>query len=171
MTFFEGGVHAPFFAKWPAALPRGATYDAPVGHIDVFATAAAAAGAPLPADRPIDGVDLAPFVRGEKPGAPHDSLFWRSGHYRSVRAGDWKLQVSERPEKVWLYDLKLDPTERTNLADPQPEKVRELRKILEGYEAQMVKPTWPSLIEGPIAVDHPLDVPDSPDDEYVYWPN
>jgi len=171
MTFFEGGVHAPFFAKWPSALPHGATYDAPVGHIDLFATAAAAASSPLPNDRSIDGVDLVPFVRGTKTGRPHDALFWRSGHYRSVLAGDWKLQVSERPEKTWLFDLKNDPTERTNLADQYPEKVRELGEVLAGYEAQMVKPAWPSLIEGPIAIDHPLDVSASPEDEYVYWPN
>jgi hypothetical protein len=35
----------------------------------------------------------------------------------------------------------------------------------------MVAPAWPSLIEGPIAIDHPLGVADSPDDEYVYWDN
>jgi hypothetical protein len=35
----------------------------------------------------------------------------------------------------------------------------------------MVPPAWPSLIEGPIAVDHPLDVPDRADDEWVQWAN
>ncbi|HME72146.1 MAG TPA: sulfatase-like hydrolase/transferase [Myxococcota bacterium] len=80
-TFFEGGVHAPFFIKWPAALPAGTSFAAPVAHIDIFATAAGAAGAPLPSDRTIDGVNLIPFLRGEASGRPHDTLFWRSGHY------------------------------------------------------------------------------------------
>jgi arylsulfatase A-like enzyme len=169
MTFFEGGVHMPFFAKWPAGLPRGARYDAPVAHIDVFATAAAAAGAPLPADRPIDGVDLAKLVRdGTRPDRP---LFWRSGHYRTVLADDWKLQLSERPPAMWLFDMKADPTERTNLAASRLDKVKDLSRVLERMEADMVPPAWPSLIEGPIAVDHPLNVPDRPDDEWIQWAN
>jgi len=60
MTFFEGGVHSPFFVKWPAQLAAGTTFAAPVAHIDIFATAAAAAGAPLPSDRKIDGVNTDP---------------------------------------------------------------------------------------------------------------
>jgi arylsulfatase A-like enzyme len=171
MTFFEGGVHTPFFARWPARLPRGTTFDAPVAHVDVFATAAAAAGAELPTDRPIDGVDLVPYARGERPGAPHEALFWRSGHYRMVRAGDWKLQVSERPPRTWLFDLANDPTERRDLSGDRPEKVAELRAKLEALDAEMVAPAWPALIEGPIEIDHPLGVPDSPDDEFVYWAN
>jgi len=171
MTFFEGGVHVPFFAKWPAGLPKGETFDEPVAHIDVFSTAAAAAGAPLPADRRIDGVNLIPFARGESRGAPHEALFWRSGHYRSLVADGWKLQVSERPKRTWLFHLRDDPTERTDLSAQQPEKVRALEALLAATEAEMVAPAWPSLIEGPIAIDHPLGVPDAPDDEYVYWAN
>jgi arylsulfatase A-like enzyme len=169
MTFFEGGVHVPFFARWPAGLPRGGRYDAPVAHIDVFATAAAAAGAPLPADRPIDGVDLAALVRGDAPS--RHALFWRSGHYRTVLVDHWKLQVSERPPALWLFDMQADPTERTNLAAARLDKVHELSRVLAQQEAQMVPPAWPSLIEGPIAVDHPLDVPDRADDEWVQWAN
>jgi arylsulfatase A-like enzyme len=63
-TFFEGGVHTPFFMRWPGHIAPGSRYAQPVGHVDVFATAAAAAGAPLPADRVLDGVDLLPYVRG-----------------------------------------------------------------------------------------------------------
>ena len=171
MTFFEGGVHMPFFAKWPAGLPAGRKVETPVGHVDIFATAATAAGAALPGDRVIDGVDLARVARDETGAAAHDALFWRSGHYRSILANDWKLQVSERPQQTWLFDMKADPSERSNLAGARPDKVRELRAVLERYEAQMVKPSWPALIEGPIAIDHPLGVPDSADDEFVDWAN
>ena len=171
MTFFEGGVHTPFLARWPASLPSGAKLDAPVAHVDIFATAAAAAGATRPADRVIDGVDLVRLARGEAQGRAHDALFWRSGHYRSILAGDWKLQVSERPKKTWLFDMNSDPTERTNLAGARPEKVQELAALLASQEAQMVQPSWPSLIEGPIAIDHPLGVPERADDEVVDWAN
>jgi arylsulfatase A-like enzyme len=171
MTFFEGGVHMPFFAKWPRVLPRGATNAAPVAHFDVFATAAAAAGAPLPSDRVIDGVDLVPFATGARAGVPHEALFWRSGHYRVVRAGDWKLQRSERPPKVWLFDLAHDPTEQHDLSQAEPARVAELTALLDAHDATQSPPLWPSLVEGVIRIDPPLGAPTSPDDEYVYWAN
>ena len=58
ITFFEGGIHVPYFLRWPKRIAAGQSYTAPVHGFDIFATAAAAAGVPLPADRPIDGVDL-----------------------------------------------------------------------------------------------------------------
>ena len=168
MTFFEGGVRTPFFARWPARLPRGARVQAPVAHVDIFATAAAAAGAALPGDRVMDGIDLVPLVRGDAPARP---IFWRSGTYRSILANDWKLQVQDHPPKMWLFDMAADPTERRNLAVARPDKVAELSAILADYEAQMVAPSWPSLIEAPIPVDHPLGMPPAPDWEYVTWAN
>ncbi|HVN85264.1 MAG TPA: sulfatase-like hydrolase/transferase [Candidatus Binatia bacterium] len=171
MTFFEGGMHSPFFLKWPAVVPAGATFSAPVAQIDILPTAAAAAQAPLPADRTIDGVNLVPFVTGHATGPPHQSLFWRSGGYKTVIAGGWKLQVSERPKRDRLYHLDEDPTERVDVSAENPAKVAELKAVLAAYEAGMVKPVWPSLIEASIDVDHPLGVPEHADDEYVYWEN
>jgi arylsulfatase A-like enzyme len=171
MTFFEGGVHVPLFLRWPRALPAGAVVETPVAQLDVFATAAAAAGAELPADRAIDAVDLAPFARGERAGAAHAALFFRSGHYRAVRAGDWKLQLAERPQRAWLFDLARDPTERVNLADAEPARVTELTALLDAHAAETRAPLWPSLLEGAIRIDPPLGAPHAPDDEYVYWAN
>ncbi len=170
-TFFEGGIHAPFFMQWPGHIDPGTTFAAPVAHVDIFATAAAAANAPLPADRPIDGVDVVPYVRGEVSGQPHRSLYWRSGDYRTLIADGYKLQVAGRPDKVWLFDLGTDPTEAHDLADREPERVAALRAMLDAQDAQMAPPLWPSLIEGPFYIDHPLGVPDRPQDEFVYWSN
>ena len=172
LSFFEGGIHVPYFLKWPAKLAPGQTYAAPVHGFDVYATAAAAAGVPLPTDRAIDGVDLVPFVRGERSGVPHRALFWRSGHYEAARIGDWKLQVNGRPPgSTWLYDLANDPTEQTNLAAQQPARVAEMRRALAAHDAQQVESLWPSLLEAPIDIDKTLAEPDAPDDAYVYWPN
>lgn len=170
-TFFEGGVHVPFFMRWPARLPAGATYAQPVAHVDIFATAAGAAGAAIPTDRIIDGVDLTPFVTGAKGGAPHDQLYWRSGRYRMMIAGGWKLQTLESPNRTWLFDLASDPTEHTNLAAAQPARLAELKARLAAEDKQMAKPLWPSLLHGAIAIDHPLNVPDKPSDEYIVWDN
>ena len=170
-TFFEGGIHVPYFMKWPAALPKAAKYGLPVAHVDIFATAAGAAGATMPTDRVMDGVNLLPFLEGKQPGRPHETLFWRSGDYKVLLAGDWKLQVSERPKKNWLFNLKDDPTEKKNLADADGEKVKELLGVLQGIDGQQHKPIWPALAEAPVAIDHPENTPDSPDDEYIYWAN
>ena len=170
-TFFEGGVRVPFYMRWPAGLPSGAKYANPVGHIDIFATAAGAAGAAIPKDRAIDGVDLIPFLAGKASGRPHDVLFWRSGRYKMVRAGDWKLQTLEDPQKVWLFDLASDPTERNNLATSNPAKVAELTALLRQQDGRNIKPIWPSLLQGAIAIDHPLGVADKPTDDYIHWDN
>jgi len=172
MTFFEGGIRVPYVLRWPGRLPAGATYDAPVHGFDLYATAAAAAGVPLPDDRRIDGVDLAPYVRGEREGVPHRRLFWRSGHYRVALVDGWKLQVNERPPgTTWLFDLTNDPTEQVNLAAREPEKVAELRRLLAAHDAEQAEPLWPTRVEMPVNVDKTLLEADAPDDVTVYWPN
>jgi arylsulfatase A-like enzyme len=170
-TFFEGGIHVPFFMRWPGKLPQGASVTAPVSHFDIFATAAAAAGQQLPADRAIDGVNLLPFIRGEAPGRPHDVLFWRTGDYLTVRAGDWKLQVSELPKKDWLFNLASDPTEQVNLAAEQPERLAAMKAQLAEWNKAQRKSLWPSLGSAPIAIDHTLKQPFKAGDEYIYYPN
>lgn len=170
-SFFEGGVRTPFFLRWPAGLPSGAVVQSPAGHMDIYATAAAAAGAALPADRQIDSANLLPLIRGETRDAPHAAMFWRSGHYRTVRAGDWKLQISERPRRVWLFNLAEDPTEQRDLSLQEPARVAELRGMIEAHEAQMPRPLWPALLEGPVRIDVPLNAPWREDQEYIYWAN
>ena len=141
----------------------------------LLATAAAAAGVPLPSDRPIDGVDLVPYVLGEQEGAPHDALFWRTGPYEVVRAGDWKLQTSvQAPDgstRTWLFDLANDPTERNDLSAQNPGKVTELRALIARHNEQQVPPAWPSLGQNPINIDKTLLEADAPDDEFIYWAN
>lgn len=170
-TFFEGGIHVPFFMRWPGMIPAGASVTAPVSHFDIFATAAAAAGQKVPADRPVDGVNLLPFITGQAAGRPHDTLFWRTDRYRVLRAGDWKLQVSERPNKDWLFDLASDPTEKNNLAAKEPERLAAMKAQLQAWDQAQRKPLWPSLGEGAIPIDKTLKAPQAADDEFVYYAN
>ena len=172
MTFFEGGVHVPYMLRWPARVPAGLVYDAPVHHFDVFATAAAAAGAPMPGDRTMDGVDLVPYATGEASGVPHETLFWTQAHYRAVRHQDWKLQRSgPNDEFLWLFDLASDPTEQNNLATARPDKVAELDALLAAHLAEQAPPLWSSRAAGAVSIDKHLNLPESPDDEYIYYPN
>ncbi|MFN9926916.1 MAG: sulfatase-like hydrolase/transferase [Phenylobacterium sp.] len=170
-TFFEGGIRAPFLMRWPGVIAPGSNYRAPVTHFDIFTTAAAAGRANLPKDRVLDGVDLMPFVQGRKTGRPHEALFWRTGGYRVVRAGDWKLQMTQLPAKAWLYDLASDPTERNNLAESRPDKLAKLQALLAKHDTEQVKPLWPELGMTAVMLDHSLIDPQRPTDEYVYWGN
>ncbi len=172
ITFFEGGIRVPYFVKWPARIPAGAAFEEPVHGFDIYATAAAAAGVAPPVDRVIDGVDLLPFARGERSDVPHRELFWRSGHYQVARSGDWKLQRNLQPhERVWLFDVRADPSETTDLAAREPQRVDELRRRLAEFAAQQAQPLWPSRAEMPVNLDKTLLDADAPDDEFVYWPN
>ena len=170
-TFFEGGIRVPYFMRWPAALPKGSTFASPVSHFDIFATAAAAANLKPPSDRPIDGVNLLPFLKGEAPGRPHDTLFWRTDNYRTVRDGDWKLQVTELPRQDWLYNLAEDPGEKNNLAAREPARLAALKTKLDTWNKAQRKPMWPSLAEAPIPLDKTLKQPQAANDAYVYYAN
>jgi arylsulfatase A-like enzyme len=170
-TFFEGGLHVPFFIRWPGHVGAGSKFDRPVGHVDIFATAAGAAGASMPQDRVMDGVDLVKFATAGATSDPHKSLYWRSGDYKVLLSQGWKLQVSARPDKTWLFDLNKDPTEKQNLAEAVPAKTAELKALLAKVDAEQVKPLWPSLLEGPIVIDTPSSYPVKSTDEFIYWAN
>jgi uncharacterized sulfatase len=173
ITNFEGGIHVPYFMKWPERIPAGARYDAPVHHFDIYATAAEAAGATLDADHRIDGVSLLDYVQsdGAQP-RPHDTLFWRAGDYRTVRHHDWKLAVVPQIDQTWLFDLATDPGEQKNLAAQRPEVVAEMMSLLAQHNAEMVPPLWDSVSAAPINVDKHLRQPMDPaSDSYVYWSN
>jgi uncharacterized sulfatase len=88
-----------------------------------------------------------------------------------VRQGDWKLQVSDKPAKAWLFDLSVDPTEKTNLADKNPAKVAELKKLLADHQATARPPLYPYTTEGAVAIDKTTAEKATADDEYIYWPN
>ena len=170
-TFFEGGLHVPFFMRWPARLPKARVYDKPVAHVDIFATAAGVSGADLPGDRVLDGADLVKAATGATAGDPHKSLYWRSGGYRVLLAGGWKLQVMDDPRKTWLFDLSTDPTERSNLALSRPDKLAELRAELARVDAEQIQPRWPSLLEAPVMIDTATSFPVAPGAEFIYWGN
>lgn len=168
-TFFEGGIHVPFFMKWPGVVPAGSASPARAMHFDVFATALAAARAKAPAPGVLDGVDLVALSKGEVADRP---LFFRSGPYRTVIWKDWKLQLSATNKKTWLFDLDSDPLESANLAASRPDKVAELTAMLDAQDRRAARPIWPALIEGPIWIDHPTNGKPMPADaEYVMWSN
>jgi uncharacterized sulfatase len=171
LTMFEGGLRVPYMAKWPGHIAAGTQYKAPITNIDIMPTLVAAAGGAMPQDRPIDGVNLLPYLGAKPATQPARFLFWRDGPYRAMRDATWKLIVSERPQKEWLFNLAVDPTEKINLATEQPQKLAEMKARMDAHHAQMPPSMWPSFIEMPIEIDKTLNDKHLPTDEYVYWYN
>jgi len=178
LNHFEGGTHVPFMAKWPARISAGTSMEDPIHHNDIFTTIAAAAGAQLPQDRKIDGVDLLPYVRKETSGAPHETLFWREGHQQTVLHQGWKLIRAEQPHlpqpapmAKWLFNLAVDPTEQNNLAAQNSEKLAELEALLAAHNAEQVEPLWPTVFNSPQLIDKTTNEPMKEGDEFIYWPN
>ncbi len=170
-TFFEGGTKVPFMMRWPGRIAPGTSFAAPISHFDIFSTASAAAGAALPTDRKVDGVDVLPYVSGTKAGLPHQTLFWRSGKYRVVRDGDWKLQSLDLPRRDLLFDLKADPTEQRDVAAANPAVVAALLAKLMAHDADQKPAAWQPLVRSPIAIDRPLGTKPKPNEAYIYWSN
>ena len=165
-TFFEGGVNVPFLMKWPGRVEPGSVSPNRAMHIDIFATAAQAAGVPV--GPKVDGVDLMTLVSGKAAPRP---LFFRSGHYRAVIDGDWKLQLSERPKTAWLFNLGVDPTEQKNLATSDPAQLARLTALLDEQDRKAGKPLWPALVEAAFFIDQPLNKERNLKGEYVMWAN
>lgn len=195
-TLFEGGIHVPMFIKWPGVISPNIVIDEPVSHVDLFPTILAAADFYSKEDEiskvdlrnPLSGINLLPSIlkRGRSSSPSDESvdfienslttrhLFWRSGHYKALRKGQWKLQKSANPDKMWLYNLKNDPYEWENLADKEPFKTDVLPSLLELLlfeDSQQAQPLWPSVTETAIFVDKLFETNETLVDEYVYWPN
>ena len=172
MTLYEGGIRVPMFVRWPARIAAGSTISDPVSHIDVMPTLAAAAGAPLPEGVMIDGVNLLPAASGTGVvDRQDDAIFWQSGDYQVVRAGDWKLQLNGRPGEVWLYNLADDPSEQNDLAQAMPQKVEELMGLLAEHRRDRRPLLWPSEIGSFTMVDKSLEEEFEDGDHFIYWPN
>jgi uncharacterized sulfatase len=172
LNFFEGGIRVPLFMNWPARIPAGTRSNLPVGHVDVMPTLAAAGGASLPVGVTIDGRNLLPAMTGQgKVDRANAPLFWNSGYYKVVRAGNWKLQVNEKQGKIWLFNLATDPTEKVNLASKNTVKLAELQAILAAHHRGRKPPLYASTTDMAVMVDKTLAETYKPGDEFIYWPN
>lgn len=142
----------------------GVVVDSLISHVDIFPTVMDAAGLSVQADV-IDGRTLLPLLSSlsHTPGdgedtsktstrgimtLGHESLFWRSGHYKAFRYGNWKIMSSGRPNKKWMYNLDDDPGELHNLAENEMygDKLRELMNLMEKVNETQVMPLWPALL-------------------------
>jgi len=144
---FEGGLRVPFFMEWKNVIPAQVVYNQPVSSLDILPTICHALQIDLPNDRDYDGVNLLPYLLGEKTDAPHQTLFWRSGYHKAVRHGDWKLIKDEKANLMALYNLKTDKEEQNNLADSQPKELAQLLQLLADWEKNTIPPSWCNVMD------------------------
>ena len=80
-------------------------------------------------------------------------------------------ELGQLQKKEWLYHLSVDPTERNNLAEKEPAQLASMKSQLAAWDKQQVKPLWPSLGEGAIAIDRTLKTKPVPNEDYIYYAN
>ncbi len=124
--YYEGGIRVPFIMQWKRELPAGQTFTEPVIALDLLPTFLGAARGRVGDDT--DGVNLLPYLKGIKQGAPHETLYWSYRGKMALRQGNLKL-VQDRPDQpMELYDLRTDIGESKNLATKNPIAFEALRK-------------------------------------------
>lgn len=131
----DGGTRVPFVAAWPAGLTAGRVYPHPVISLDILPTALAAAGVDARPEWKLDGVNLLPFLTGERSEAPHRELFWRFGPQAAVMSGRWKL-LHHPPDGWQLFDLGRPEGETRDLAAQHPGEVARLKARLHAWAAE-----------------------------------
>ena len=128
---YEGGIRAPFIARWPGKIQPGSTSDLPTSFVDFLPTAADLAGVPAPSE--MDGISILPTLLGQNQSKQHDSLYfeiYEPYFQQSVRLGDWKGYRLGTKAPLELYDLKADPAEKQNLAAAHPDIVQKIEGIM-----------------------------------------
>jgi len=148
---WEGGFRVPFAARWPAKLPQGSVYHAPVSSLDIFATIASLSAAKIDEQRPLDGVNLVPYVRGEIKTPPHQAIYLRKFDQQryAIRSGDYKQVIPFEGGKPQLYNLKNDIGETKNLALQEPDTLAKLEALRKTWSAELIDPIFQGLIHLP----------------------
>jgi arylsulfatase A-like enzyme len=154
-TLYEGGVRVAACVAWDGKIKAGGRITEPLHAVDWYPTLVKLCGAKAEQKLAVDGLDIWPTLVDGK-ASPHDAILLNTTpNAGAVRAGDWKLVVTTgaddpdggAPKKkkaakagTELFNLKDDPYEKTNLADKEPEKLKELQARLAAFAKQAAAP-------------------------------
>ncbi len=128
---FEGGIRVCTIAWWPGHVPADTQTSAITSMMDLLPTLAGLAGAKVPADRKLDGLDIWPVMAGESDKGPREVFhYFRGLELEAIRQGDWKLHLGKQE----LYDLGQDLAESNNLYVSKPEIVKQLTELARKME-------------------------------------
>lgn len=146
-SIYEGGNRIPFAMQWPAQITP-MVYEYPISSLDILPTIAELTQTPIAQDKPLDGVNIIPYLKGEKQGRPHQTLYVRKfddGLY-SVRDGDLKLVTKKKNSVKELYNLQDDLGEENDLATEFPREVKRLDSLRQNWDKQLIDPIFLGLI-------------------------
>jgi arylsulfatase A-like enzyme len=141
---YEGGIREPLLVSYPPAIKPGLRLAEPVVSTDIFPSVLGLAGLPLLPKQHLDGVNLAPLLKGTTAKLDREAIFFHLPHYHhintmgpsgAIRAGDYKLIEVFETGKKELYNLKLDIGESHDLFQQNPQLVEKLSKMLEDWRA------------------------------------
>ena len=160
-TTWEGGVRTPTIFWWPGTIRPGVVTGIGSG-LDVLATAASLAGVRVPADRPMDSIDLSAALKGTGPSGRKELFYYWDSEMRAVRKGNYKAHFitsgaydDAEPRTVHdpplLFDLSLDPGEHFNIAAAHPDVVADLVRTANAHRAATAvsTPLFDQLLPSP----------------------
>lgn len=132
---YEGGIRVPLIISGPDISNPGRTNANPAISMDYFTTILNLAG--IDHDNG-DGENLVPVLKENKE-IQREELFWHYPHYHgsawkpgsALRKGDWKFVIHYENNKMELFNLADDLAESNDLAEKYPEKVKEMKAILD----------------------------------------
>jgi arylsulfatase len=146
-TALEGGIRVPFMIRWPAKIQAGRVSDEIVHGVDMFPTLARFAGARVPKDRPIDGVDQSEFVLGKSAKSNREGFpIWNANTLMAVKWRNWKLHfyrqdtMFDPPVKLgipFIINLYTDPREEKPTVDTWV--ITPMLKIVGAFEESVKK--------------------------------
>jgi len=148
---WEGGFRVPFAMQYTGKVKAGQVYDHPVSSLDIFATISKLSQSPTHKDKPLDGVNLIPYLTGQNAGVPHEQIYLRKfdqGRY-AVRQGDYKLIIPFKSAQPRLYNLRMDIGETTDIAAANPERVEELEALRKQWDSELKDPIFLGLTSSP----------------------
>jgi arylsulfatase A-like enzyme len=134
----EGGVRSVCYLKWPGGLPAGRTVPEIAGAIDLLPTLTSLAGVERVGDKPLDGLDLSPLLRGEPTAWPDRRIFSTWATNIGVRTQTHRLDNGGR-----LYDMLADPGQTTPINEKEPALATELASAVEAWRLEMYGPDSP----------------------------
>ena len=144
---YEGGIRVPMIVSWPGHIAKGVETDFICSFWDLMPTFRELTGSEVPEG--LDGISLLPLLTGSKGQKEHEWLYFEFqelGGRQAVRQGPWKLvhmDIRRDDPRFELYNLDDDPGETKDLAGSNPDKVEELKAIMN--EAHIPNPDFPVL--------------------------
>ncbi|NQU54559.1 MAG: sulfatase-like hydrolase/transferase [Bacteroidetes bacterium] len=146
-SVYEGGFRVPFAIQYKAKFDKG-VYNKPISALDIYATMAAITATPENPNKPLDGVNLIPYITGENKEVPHETIYLRKFDQNrfAVRNNDYKLVTFNNGSVKELYNLKEDISESKNIIGDFPEIANQIDTIRGEWAKQLIDPAFLGLI-------------------------